>query len=720
MPHLLDIEYRDGYIILWVMDGGRCTSHRHRYYPRIYLECPIHNRHLVASLPQVQHVHVEQKSTDLGKEPKDLLALSLKDWGEAYSLADMLEQRGWKAYNVDLSPARQYLLERGLFPMARLDPKLCLDDEQQSMDYSLPDITTLTLQVVPGTDRNPCFSDPIREIHAGENVLDGREGEMIQNLTTLVRQLDPDVILTNGGDSFQLPYLYHRAQETGTELQLGREKDDPPPQKKGRSYFSYGRIIYKPGGHSLRGRLHIDTQTFIFREGGMRGLIDLGRITGIPMQQLSRLSPGSAVTALQVTQALKDGVLVPWRRNLSENFKTAEELLRSDRGALILEPRVGIYENVAEMDFTSLFPHIMATKNISPETVLCECCPDSPQRVPFIRYNICQRRIGLIPRVIGPLVERRMTYKKWGKDNEEYRAVQNVLKWLLVTSFGYMGFNKARFGRIECHESITAYAREILLQTMELAEGMGFEILHGIVDSLWVTGNADPRILCDRVSETVGIPLELKGHYHWIVFPSNRLNRAGALNRYFGLMTDGNLKVRGIELRRRDTPEFIRKLQQDMLERMKAAHTVDELYAALPCVRDVVRRYAGEILNGEVIPDELVFTTHTRHKLEEYRQKGSQAAALYQLREEGVDVQPGQAVQYVHTDSRSRYYHERVKVAELMDSDTEYDREKYYQIMLRAAESILRPFGYDREVLNNVVMGSEQMRMEDFIKLYSN
>ena len=40
---------------------------------------------------------------------------------------------------------------------------------------------------------------------------------------------------------------------------------------------------------------------------------------------------------------------------------------------------------------------------------------------------------------------------------------QNILKWLLVTSFGYMGFNKARFGRIECHESITAYGREAML-----------------------------------------------------------------------------------------------------------------------------------------------------------------------------------------------------------------------------------------------------------------
>jgi DNA polymerase elongation subunit (family B) len=716
MPHLLDIEYRDGHIILWIKQGSKCTHHRVGYYPRIYLECPVHNRHLISTLPQVRQVRVEQKITSLGQEPQDVLAISLDDWGRVFNLADMLEKRGWRAYNVDLPPNRQFLLENGLFPMAQLDPQLHLDDDQQTTDYSLPELTTLELDITPQSGRNPCFSDPLRDIRLGDHIFEGMpEADMIENLSSTLKRLDPDVILTHGGDSFQLPYLYHRAAKTGASLQLGREKDEPPAQNKGRSYFSYGRIIYKPGGYQLRGRLHIDSQTFIVKEGGMRGLIDLGRITGIPLQQLSRLSPGSAVTALQVNQALKDGVLVPWRRNLSENFKTAEELLRSDRGALILEPRVGIYENAAEVDFTSLFPHIMVTKNISPETVLCECCQDSPVRVPFIEYNICQKRLGLIPRVIEPLIKRRMTYKKMADSgSEEHRMMQNVLKWLLVTSFGYMGFNKARFGRIECHESITAYAREILLQTMEIAQGLDFDILHGIVDSLWVRGSGDPRELCDLVSQTVGIPLELKGHYHWIVFPSNRHNRAGAMNRYFGLMTDGKMKVRGIELRRRDTPRFIRKLQHDMLDQMKCASTVEELYNNLPSVLDVVRRYADEILSGRADPEELVFTTHTRHKLEDYRQKGSQAAALYQLREEGVDVQPGQAVQYIHTDHRSRYYHNRVKVAELIEPGTLYDRQKYYDITLRAAESLLRPFGYDRDVLDDVVMGSEQMQIEGF------
>jgi len=48
----------------------------------------------------------------------------------------------------------------------------------------------------------------------------------------------------------------------------------------------------------------------------------------------------------------------------------------------------------------------------------------------------------------------------------------------------------------------------------------------------------------------------------------------------------------------------------------------------------------------------------------------------------------------------------------MVDPDTVYDRMKYYDITLRAAESILRPFGYDADVLNDVVMGSKQMKVE--------
>ena len=712
---LLDVRYNpeNSTITRWIKDGSRCKPIREVFYPRIYISCKPELLSVIASLPGVKHTNYEEKSTWLGKGPEKVLSAVI-ELNAVYGIAKMLEAKGCSLYNIDLDPVRQYMLEHGLFPMARLKGEV-LDDSQYAIDYEIPEFVSMELSVTPGRDKGIItMDDPIGRITLGNAVIEnGDEGEMIKELNRTVAHDDPDLIITEKGDSFEMPYLHHRASMNGIDLQLGREMD-VLPEGNGRSYFSYGRIIYKPKGYMLSGRLHLDRSIFVFREGGLLGLIDLSRITGIPMQELSRLSPGSAVTALQVNQALRDGVLVPWKRNLAEYWKTAEELLIADRGALVIEPKVGLHENAFEIDFVSLFPNIMVKHNISPETVLCGCCPDSEKRVPFTHYNICQQHTGLIPRVLKPLIERRMTYKRriieCPSRADEYEMKQNILKWLLVTSFGYMGFNKARFGRIECHESITAYGREILLRTIELADSMGFEILHGIVDSLWVKGR-EPEKLCEIASREIGIPLELKGEFRWIVFLPNKSNGVGALNRYYGVMTNGKLKVRGIETRRSDTPKLISNLQEAMLGKLAEARTASEFYLKIPEALGVVREYTRKVLDNECELSDLIFKTHVSRGCDEYRQFNNQLAAMKQLRQEGVETLPGQSIRFIITDHKSRNYQKRVIIPELTDENTQYDRGKYYEHLLRAAESMLLPFGYNEERLDEIMRRKMQRNL---------
>ncbi|HIH43597.1 MAG TPA: hypothetical protein HA257_00510, partial [Candidatus Methanoperedenaceae archaeon] len=427
---LLDARYvpENSTITRWLKDGRGCRPVREVYYPRIYVGGRPELLPLIASLPGAKDAGFDEKCTWLGRAPEKVISLRVKS-GLIYDIASMLEARGCSLYNIDLDPVRQYLLEHNLFPAARLRGDV-LDDEQYALDYEIPELVSTELSVIPDRDHGIItMDDPIGRITLGDTFIErDDEARMVNELNCLVAHIDPDLIFTERGDSFELPYLHHRASLHGIELQLGREKDILP-ECGGKSYFSYGRILYKPRGYLLSGRLHLDRSCFLFREGGLPGLIDLSRITGIPMQELSRLSPGSAVTALQVNQALRDGVLVPWKRNLAEYWKTAEELLIADRGALVIEPKVGLHEDVFEIDFASLFPNIMVKHNISPETVLCPCCPDSKKRVPFTHYNICQQQTGLIPRVLRPLIERRMAYKERVKGcpsrAQEYEMKQN-------------------------------------------------------------------------------------------------------------------------------------------------------------------------------------------------------------------------------------------------------------------------------------------------------
>ena len=90
-------------------------------------------------------------------------------------------------------------------------------------------------------------------------------------------------------------------------------------------------------------------------------------------------------------------------------------------------------------------------------------------------------------------MERRLEYKNRKnsitsniKSKSRYDRRQAALKWILVTPFGYLGFSNSKFGRIEAHIAVCAFAREILLQTSKIAESHGFDIIHGIVDSIWI------------------------------------------------------------------------------------------------------------------------------------------------------------------------------------------------------------------------------------------
>ncbi|MHA1232951.1 MAG: DNA polymerase domain-containing protein [Candidatus Helarchaeota archaeon] len=510
----------------------------------------------------------------------------------------------WYVKDVTTAPhTRMWLYTTGLFPTSKvlvnnnLAPVLDENDSRERIDYELPDFKSVNLEViVKNSHIRPRLDDKLDSIKvkSGDEkiVIDGfNEADMLISMCKTINKLDPDIIYTRNGDSFVFPYLIARASYNDVIEDISLSRDGYPFDKSliylrnGGSYQSYGITYYtSPLQYILHGRLHINgaigTRAFPWR--GIEGIIEVARVTMVPIQSVARITIGQAMTSMQFYEAIRRDILIPrYKVNTSEKFKSGLKIISSDKGGFIFTPKMGFFENVYELDFTSMYPTIMLSRNLSPETILCSC-NDGKKTVPELGYNICDKRTGLVPRVLKLILDKRMKYKQlvreFGKESK-YEVRQAALKWILVTSFGYMGYRNARFGRIEAHESVTAFARKILLDTMHIAEKYGFNIIHGIVDCLWIQPKNRTKIedidienFCHEVKKRTQINLENNGKYDWIIFlPLKALPSIATLNHYYGRFEDGTMKIRGLALRKHDTPNIIKKAQKEILDVLKNA-----------------------------------------------------------------------------------------------------------------------------------------------------
>ena len=730
--NILDVypDYEKNVMVTWLLQNGKATRVEEPYDPCFYVHAPSSDISQVTKaleqIPQVKRLQLTPAKLTLGS-PQHTLVLEVvpNSLNALHPLADLIDSWGgfhrYQLFNVDLRLPTRYLHERNVFCHAQVtwdNKRFTCKDDQWALDYQVPSFMIMHLDAAGKKKGVPSFQEPLPAIRIDDEIIqEDNETDTILSLLDRIKQIDPDVITTVNGDSLLFPLLYHRAKTCGIEhlMNLGREKNQKKnnlrPVKKAKSYFSYGRIVYRPAFYTLQGRIHLDTaQSFFYGESGLHGILDIARCANIPLQLLSRLGPGTAISQIEINAAMKKGYLIPWKKNMPENWKTAEELLIADRGGLVLEPVVGLHENVVELDYASLYPNIMVVHNISPETMLCPCCPDSAKRVPQLGYHICSKQKGLLPEVLEPILQRRFCFKARAKNNQYdpvvYTELQKAWKWVLVVCFGYTGYRNARYGRIECHESITAFSRDILLTASEVAQQAGYEVLHGIVDSLWVKGSqgcVHPFHLSRMISHRTGIRMDVEGRYKWIVFLPSKTTGVGALTRYYGVFEDGAVKVRGVELRQHNTPVFLKNAQQEMLTIFKEANTAEEFRALLPASVEILRQLAATLREDSINHNDLVFTTTISKDIATYKVNTLPKSALLQLQDLGVQVQPGQSVRYLVTDETSQNYKRRICLAEKMRETGDIDVGYYLRQLAKCAESLLVPFGYTKEKIQEML-----------------
>jgi DNA polymerase I len=357
----------------------------------------------------------------------------------------------------------------------------------------------------------------------------------------------------------------------------------------------------------------------------------------------------------------------------------------------------------------------MVKKNISPETVCCNCCDND--RTPELDFSICEKRKGFIGKVLKPLIEDRQEMKEKVDeivDEDRRRYVQgsiDAIKWILVSCFGYMGHSHASYGAIKCHQAIQAYDRDIMIKTKETFENRGYKVSHGIIDSIWVqqkkeTDTEDFEQVCREISEKIGIKLEPEHRFEWVAFVPRTSSQAdiGTLNRYFGKKQSGEFKTAGIETEQRSTCQFIKKSQMEMIKALDRNMKPEDVIKTLE--NKINKLKTGQVDTGNLVKKRKVSKT-----LQDYSCNNISVACLKRAKRKNLNMKPGQSLKFIVADDEKKGV-DRVRLG--FENKEKFDEKYYIQELIRAAETVLSPLGFDRKQIKQRIQKSAKTKLQAY------
>ena len=190
--------------------------------------------------------------------------------------------------------------------------------------------------------------------------------------------------------------------------------------------------------------------------------------------------------------------------------------------------------------------------------------------------------------------------------------------------------------------------------------------------------------------------------YKRVLLPLEADEKIEALKHYYGITQQGELVVRGIEIRRHDIPNFIKQFQSELLYTLfdckDSAEVANKGYEnALLLVTKTI----DKIMTAEdITQQDLVVSKLLRQDIEKYKSLFPHVSAAIQLSSstDGRYPAKGDTINYIYTNTQHKNPLLRVAALDSQDESRtlNYDKEKYREMILDAAETVLGTFGFDR------------------------
>jgi DNA polymerase I len=577
---------------------------------------------------------------------------------------------------------------------------------------------------------------------------DKNDKPIIEEFIAYICQFDPDIIASYGANTVEWTYLRGRSHKLKLKLDFDRAKQEPHTSV-------YGHV-------STTGTVNIDLADFmdVFPEvkvktlwnfadhlgvmkerqsvvedvefadywddiqkreilkafgadsackvQGTAGLLldfamQLASLTSLPLDHVMTAAVGFRVEWFLIKRAQKIGELIP---------KRIEQTYRPYAGGLVLSPKPGLHENIAVLDFKSMYPNIMITYNLSPDTYIA---PEEPEpasgvfKAPEVGHKFRKAPPGFYKEALTYLINVRgairQKMKTLNPKTVEYHVLdarQKAVKIITNAAYGYAGWVGAKWYIKPVAEAASAWGRHIILTASQMAEKAGIQVVYGDTDSLFLSYDQTkvPKLEAEIKSE-LKLDVEIAEVYKRIFFTE-------AKKRYAGLRQDGSLDIVGLEVIRGDWAEVAKKVQEHVLEIILNEPSPKR-------ATDYVCSVISDLKHRKVpVHDLIIWKTLTKAP-EEYAIKAPHVEAAKMLREKGWRLTGGDKVGYVILSGRGRLYN-RVKPYVFVKID-EVDVDYYVtNQVLPAASRILAFFDVtEAELLKETKETEENRSLMDYV-----
>ncbi|MEM2104566.1 MAG: DNA polymerase domain-containing protein [Candidatus Bathyarchaeia archaeon] len=616
----------------------------------------------------------------------------------------------------------------------------------------LPNLRILAFSMIcysregsPKPDRNPVImistvlsTGEEKQFVVGETLNDK---PILEAFISYVKNFDPDIIVGYGVNRQDWAYLNERCKRLGLRLCIDRAETEPHTSVYGHVSITgranidildfadeFPDVKVKTlenladylGVMKIEKRVLIDDVDFaeywddkskrdVLKKFSMentrciigiaKAILDfamqLSSLVGLPVDHVGTAAVGFRVEWFLIKHAQKIGELVP---------KRVEQPYRPYAGAIVLSPKPGLHENIAVLDFASMYPNIMITYNLSPDTYVAPKEPNPPSEVyeaPEVKHQFRKEPPGFYKEVLSHLInirsEIRFKMKQCMPESVDYRVLdarQKAVKVITNASYGYAGWIGARWYIKPVAEAATAWGRHTILTAIKMAEEEGLAVVYGDTDSIFIKYEFEKvERLTRRIYEKLGLEIKPDKIYKRIFFTE-------AKKRYAGLLANGNLDIVGLEVVRGDWAAVAKKVQEKILEIVLKENSPTK-------AARFTEQFIHELRQKRVPYRDLIIWKTLTKPVEEYAVKTPHVEAAKILMRKGWKLTMGDKVGYVVVVGAGRLY-ERVKPYMFANYD-EVDIEYYVTNQIaQAAARILQCFGITEEQLLKAKAGSEE------------